>query len=104
MEPLLVQEPAAAAVEPPANSVTAALNNWVEGSFFERFVARTMARNNVDATFLATRALSPVETWYVLSTCLGQGTFGGVFKIDVLTMGESFAMKLIKEVSLVLTC
>ncbi|CAN0286420.1 unnamed protein product [Ectocarpus sp. 6 AP-2014] len=91
------QEPAAAPVEAPANSVTTALNKWVEGSFFERFVARTMARNNVDATFLATRALSPVDTWYVLSTCLGQGTFGGVFKIDVLTLGESFAMKLIKE-------
>ncbi|CAM9566220.1 unnamed protein product [Ectocarpus fasciculatus] len=91
------QEPAAAAAEPPANSVTVALNEWVEGSFFERFVARTMTRENVDATFLATRALSPVDTWYVLSTCLGQGTFGGVFKIDVLTMGESFAMKMIKE-------
>ncbi|CAM9325382.1 unnamed protein product [Ectocarpus sp. 4 AP-2014] len=91
------QEPAAAPVEAPASSVTTALNKWVEGSFFERFVARTMARKNVDATFLATRALSPVDTWYVLSTCLGQGTFGGVFKIDVLTLGESFAMKLIKE-------
>ncbi|CAB1097598.1 unnamed protein product [Ectocarpus sp. CCAP 1310/34] len=97
MEPLLVQEPVAAPVEPPANSVTTALNKWVEGSFFKRFVARTMARNNVDATFLATRALSPVDTWYVLSTCLGRGTFGGVFKIDVLTLGESFAMKLINE-------
>ncbi|CBJ48951.1 myosin IIIA [Ectocarpus siliculosus] len=74
------QEPAPAPVEPPAYSVTTALN-----------------KNNVDATFLATRALSPVDTWYVLSTCLGQGTFGGVFKIDVLTLGESFAMKLIKE-------
>ncbi|CAN0367745.1 unnamed protein product [Ectocarpus sp. 12 AP-2014] len=91
------KEPAAAPVEPPANSVTTALNQWVEGSFFDRFVARTMARNNVDATFLATRALSPMDTWYVLSTCLGQGTFGDVFKIDVLTLGESFAMKLIKE-------
>ncbi|CAM9121381.1 unnamed protein product [Ectocarpus sp. 8 AP-2014] len=91
------KEPAAASVEAPANSVTTALNKWVEGSFFERFVARTMVRNNVDATFMATRALSPVDTWYVLSTCLGQGTFGGVFKIDVPTLGESFAMKLIKE-------
>ncbi|CAB1097595.1 unnamed protein product [Ectocarpus sp. CCAP 1310/34] len=91
------KEPVAAPVEPPANSVTTALNKWVEGSFFKRFVARTMARNNVDATFLATRALSPVDTWYVLSTCLGRGTFGGVFKIDVLTLGESFAMKLINE-------
>ncbi|CAM9976027.1 unnamed protein product [Ectocarpus sp. 12 AP-2014] len=91
------KEPAAAPVEAPANSVTTELYKWVEGSFFERFVARAMARNNVDATFLATRALSPVDTWYVLSTCLGKGTFGGVFKIDVLTLGDSFAMKLIKE-------
>ncbi|CAB1119205.1 unnamed protein product [Ectocarpus sp. CCAP 1310/34] len=91
------QEPAATAMKPPANSVTTALNKWVDGSFFERFVARIMARNNVDATSLATLALWPVDTWCVLSTCLGQGTFGGVFKIDVLTLQESLAIKLIKE-------
>ncbi|CAM9489194.1 unnamed protein product, partial [Hapterophycus canaliculatus] len=91
--------PLAAAVTPhdrPANSMVGLLDTWQSGTFYDRFVELASSTNDDTAIFLATQLLSQTTQWYDTSACLGGGAFGVVDKIDVHTLGESFALKVIK--------
>ncbi|CAN0058468.1 unnamed protein product [Pylaiella littoralis] len=90
-------EAPAAPVAYPRNSIAALLErSWVEGYFYEEFVAGARETNDTDSVFYASELVSRTRTWYHESGTLGEGAFGTVTKVDVHTTGESFAVKAVK--------
>lgn len=78
------------------------LDAWEAGTFYNRFVDLAWSTNDSTAIFLATKLLSPTTSRYTMSARLGGGAFGVVHKIDVSHVDQSFALKVIKAVPLVL--
>ncbi|CBJ32107.1 conserved unknown protein [Ectocarpus siliculosus] len=94
----------------PANSIARGVyGDWFHGREFKRFVAKTRERygDGSDELFVATDVVSQQHrarnggeggsVWAVGVKELGQGTFGIVTRLDVLTLGKSYAAKEFKD-------
>ncbi|CAM9512618.1 unnamed protein product [Ectocarpus sp. 4 AP-2014] len=94
----------------PANSIARGVyGDWFHGREFNRFVDKTRERygDGSDELFVATDVVSQQHrtrnggegssVWAVGVKELGQGTFGVVTRVDVLTLGKSYAAKEFKD-------
>ncbi|CAM9855739.1 unnamed protein product [Ectocarpus sp. 6 AP-2014] len=94
----------------PANSIARGVyGDWFHGREFKRFVEKTRERygDGSDELFVATDVVSQQHrarnggeggsVWAVGVKELGQGTFGIVTRLDVLTLGKSYAAKEFKD-------
>lgn len=87
-----------------ANSMLGLLDAWEADMYYKRFEELASLTTDSTVIFLATKKLlSPMTSRYTTSVRLGGGAFGVVHKIDVADLGQSFALKVIKAVRLVLT-
>lgn len=75
------------------------------GDYYLDFVRRTRetvakysAQESKDRVMLATIVLNRDNQWCIREGNLGEGGFGTVYKMGVPTLGESFALKTMKEV------
>ncbi|CAN0317534.1 unnamed protein product, partial [Ectocarpus sp. 12 AP-2014] len=94
----------------PANSIARGVyGDWFHGREYNRFVDKTRERygDGSDELFVATDVVSQQHrtrnggeggsVWAVGVKELGQGTFGVVNRLDVLTLGKSYAAKELKD-------
>lgn len=100
----------------PANSISKGVyQDWEEGREYFTFVELTRKRfgERSDEFFVATQVMEsrqnaalhrgggggyPGKVWAVPVGELGEGAFGTVTKLDVPTLGKSYAAKLFKKV------